>query len=272
MLSPLMMLCNTDTGLSNRLRVLAAYMWVAQANYDGAHVAFIWDKNEACPGHFLQVFEPIHTVVFATNMSRYVLDKHAKIVYENSNAVFTWTLQMNHIPKNRHGFPTWGHIEHMMYSRYIPTKEIQLKINKYVRDHSICNAAAMHIRATDLAAQLEKKKKPINIDSYYRFVESRPSEESVYLLTDSPVIQQQFLQKYGGKKILVHEVIPVPTSPSNSTEPVPEDRRYTTLEHTVIDVFIAAHAKAFQGSGFSSLSELVQIMGRIGKHDRGWCS
>ena len=38
-------------------------------------------------------------VTFATNMSRYVFDKIAKIVYENSNAVFTWTRQMNHVPK-----------------------------------------------------------------------------------------------------------------------------------------------------------------------------
>eukprot|EP01032_Pedospumella_encystans_P015570 gene15570-17798_t len=69
----------STTGLSNRLRVLAAYMWVAEYKFVGAHVAFIWDKTSACPGHFLQIFEPIPNVIFATNSSRYVLDKNAKI-------------------------------------------------------------------------------------------------------------------------------------------------------------------------------------------------
>jgi hypothetical protein len=273
-LTPSLLPFYVDTGLSNRLRVLAAYMWIGHASYGGAHVAFIWDKNEACPGHFLQVFEPINTVIFATNMSRYVLDKHAKIVYENSNAVFTWTMQMNNIPRNRFGSPTWGQIEHMMYSRYIPTKEVLAKITNVVNKYGICNCSAMHIRATDLAAQLARKKKPINIDSYFHFVDSRLPEENVYLLTDSPTIQQQFLAKYGSQKIIVYDIIPDPSHAaqlSTSSEPVPEDRRFTTLEHTVVDVFIAAHAKSFKGAAFSSLSDLVEIFNRIGKKDRGWC-
>jgi hypothetical protein len=123
-------------------------MWVAHANYGGAHVAFVWDINSACPGHFLEIFEPIETVIFATNMSRYVLDKHAKIVYENSMAVFTWTLMMNKIPKQRFGFPTWGEIEYRMYSRYHPTKRVMSKVDAFVRQYNICDASAMHLRVS----------------------------------------------------------------------------------------------------------------------------
>ena len=246
-------------------------MWVAHANYDGAHVAFIWDKNEACPGHFLQLFESIPTVMFATNMSRYVLDKHAKIVYENSNAVFTWTLQMNHVPKARYGFPTWHDIEYRMYARYIPNRDITSKVELFVKQFNICNCSAMHIRATDLAVQLAKKKKPLHIESYYHFVETRLPSEPVYLLTDSPVMQRQFLEKYGSKKIIVFEVIPMPP-PITTNETVPEDRRFTSLEHTLIDVLIAAHARHFKGAAMSSLTELVRIFSDIGRKDRGWCS
>jgi hypothetical protein len=149
-------IAESDGGLSNRLRVLAAYMWVAKARYNNSHLVFIWDVNDACPGHFLQVFEPIPTVVFATNSSRYVLDKNAKQNYENSLAVFTWTLQMNDIPKNRFGFPTWGQIEYNMYSRFIPTNVIMVAVEDFVYKHNICNSSAMHIRVTDLAVHMAR--------------------------------------------------------------------------------------------------------------------
>jgi len=51
-----------------------------------------------------------------------------------------------------------------------------------------------------------------------------------------------------------------------------EDHRFTTLEHTLIDVIIAAHAQTFKPSSFSSLSDLVRMFEHIGKRERGWCS
>ncbi len=108
-------LAESDSGLSNRLRVLAAYMHIGEYKFGGAHLAFVWDVNSACPAHFLEIFQPIQNVIFATNSSRYVLDKHAKIVYENSWAVLPWTLAQNDIPKNKFGLPTWGQIEHHQY-------------------------------------------------------------------------------------------------------------------------------------------------------------
>ena len=152
-------LAESDGGLSNRLRVLAAYMYIAESKYDGAHLVFVWDINEACPGHFLQVFEPIPHVVFATNSSRYVLDKRAKIVYENSWAVFTWTLSMNNIPKSKFGQPGWSQIEYNMYSRYAPTREVMMKVTAFVKKHRMCEASAMHLRMTDLSQHLAKKRK-----------------------------------------------------------------------------------------------------------------
>lgn len=94
-------IAESTSGLANRLRVMAAYMHIAEAQHDGAHLVFIWDITEACPGHFLSVFEPIERVIFATNASRYVLDKHSKINYENSFATFNWIMSMNNVPKNR---------------------------------------------------------------------------------------------------------------------------------------------------------------------------
>lgn len=287
-------IAEASSGLANRLRVLAAYMHIAEAKHDGAHLVFIWDKTEACPGHFLSVFEPIDTVIFATNASRYVLDKHSKINFEDSFAVFGWIMRMNNIPKNRFGFPSWGEIEYRMYSRYFPTREVMFKALTYVREHNICNASAMHIRETDLSLHLLRQyngKRRVSIQSYVQFVQSRPADEPVFLLTDNPATQAYFLDMFGPKKILVYEKITAPinqlplyvtnssflhhnitaASANSSQAHQAEDHRFTTLENAVLDVIIAAHAATFKATSFSSLSELVAMFSRIGKQDRGWC-
>lgn len=317
-------LAESDGGLSNRLRVLASYMWIGIANWENAHLVFIWDITSACPGHFLQVFQPMPTVIFATNSSRYVLDKNAKISFENSWAVLPWIMQMNNIPKSKFGQPSWSDIEYRMYSRFTPTQEIMNKVTTFVQKHNICEASAMHIRVTDLAVHMARKKKHINLESYFEFVESRPIDEPIYLLTDNPTTQSIFIEKYGRNKILLYSEIeseenqkPVVVSnqmrdnfrrlniikneniiddnvnningalnnghirghgrghrnnkkPHNTT--LSEDHRFTTLEHTVIDIFIAAHSKTFKPAIYSSLSDLVKIFQNIGKKDRGWCT
>jgi hypothetical protein len=235
-----------------------------------------------------------------------VVDKHAHINYENSYAVFTWIMRMNNIPKNRHGLPSWGQIEYDMHSRYHPVREIMFTVLEYVRKYNICESSAMHIRETDMALTILRQsngRKRHSLQSYIHFVESRPVNESIFLLTDNPATQQYFLQTYGHPKILVYSnmqtdlVNKLPMKVTNyqdikhlyqdstnkenansnhegegqSNATVAEDHRFTTLQNTLIDVLIAAHAKHFKAAGFSSLSELVSMFSKIGKQDRGWC-
>lgn len=264
----------SDTGLGNRLRVMAAYMHVGEARFEGAHLVFVWDINPACPAHFLEIFQPIQNVIFATNSSRYVLDKGAKIVYENSNAVLDWTLRMNHIPKNRFGSPTWGQIEYDMYRRFRPTAAVMAKVEHFVHEHRICDCVAMHIRLTDLAEDMKKKNKHVNVQSYLDYVDSLPADRIVYLMTDNAATQRLFLDKYGPKRILVHRNIisPVNSSSTIVSESMPADIRHTTLEHTLVDVLIAAHAKEFKPAMYSSLSDVVKLFHSIGRQDWKWCS
>lgn len=235
-------------------------------------------------------------VVFATNASRYVLDKHAKQNYEESNAVFPWILKMNQIPRSRFGQPSWHDIERSMYSRYRFSRELLFRAYGFIRKHDMCNMSAMHLRETDLSLHLQRqsggRRKGVARESYMQFVES--AEGAVFLMTDNPATQQFFLQKYGPQKILVYENMLAPINrlplfllndtliPKNGEQSVvnpsaeeaaklPEEHRYTTLENTVIDVIIAAHALQFKASPFSSLSELVAMFSRIGRQDRGWC-
>lgn len=278
-------IAESSSGLANRLRVMAAYMYIAEAKFHGAHLIFVWDINDACPGHFLSVFEPIPTVLFANNASRYVIDKHAKINFENSFAVFSWIMRMNNIPKNRHGFPSWNEIEYNMHSRYYPRREIMYLAFNYVKQYNVCNASAMHIRSTDMALSIERKsggRKRQSLTSYIHFVESRPIDEPVFLLTDNPETQRFFLDKFGPQKILMYALMnstinQLPLRVSSPRDIIKnistaEEHRFTTLEHSLLDVLIAAHAKEFKASIFSSLSELVTMFSNIGKRDRGWCS
>lgn len=89
---------------------------------------------------------------------------------------------------------------------------------------------------------------------------------------------------FGNKKILVYERMTSPINQlpmvirnaSDLVAPSPngsmaEDHRFTTLENAVIDVIIAAHAKMFKATPYSSLSELVSMFNRIGRRERGWC-
>jgi hypothetical protein len=102
------------------------------------------------------------------------------------------------------------------YSKYIPTRAVMAKVTAFVRQHNMCNASAMHLRITgdrlssphiptvsslhtnptfdsficaDMAQHMARKKKAVNIESYFHYVESRPPDEPVYLLTDNPESQ-----------------------------------------------------------------------------------
>ena len=295
-------LAESDGGLSNRLRVMAAYMHIGEAKFGGAHLVFVWDVNSACPGHFLEIFQPVPSVIFATNASRYVLDKHAKIVFENSMAVIPWIFTMNNIPKNKFGQASWGQIERNMYSRYWPSVRVMAIVDAYVRRHNVCQGAAMHLRLTDMSTHMSRKKKVVNVNSYFDFVESRPAGEKVFLLTDNPDSQRLFVDKYGDRILTYQTITPAaqqraavhapgagpsvkftggldsvqamdiaPSAVNGSSGALPGDHRFTTLEHALIDILIAAHAKNFKAAMFSSLSDLVATFKDIGRRDRGWC-
>jgi hypothetical protein len=171
-----------------------------------------------------------------------------------------------------------------MFSRFHPTREVMSKALSFVERHHMCNNSAMHLRTTDLDSIMPSKKK-INLQAYFKFVESKSPDEKVFLLTDDPRTQRLFLGKYGAKKILVfRDIMEQPQqlplfitdvrlgSLLNASLPLPTDHRHTTLEHALIDVIIAAHSKEFKPSPFSSLSDLVNTFESIGKRDRGWCS
>ena len=129
----------------------------------------------------------------------------------------------------------------------------------------------MHIRKTDLDLELGPKKRS-GYGIYYRWVESRPIDEPVFLITDDPKTQNHFIEKYGGGKIKTYKIMNLQNNTNPSIEeklPLAIDHRFTTLDHAIIDIVIAAHGRDFRSSPFSSVSDLVKMFNLL--HRWRWC-
>ena len=123
-------------------------------------------------------------------------------------------------------------------------------------------------------------KRRASLESFDRFISTRPDEEPIFLMTDNPVGQKRFIEKYGPNKILVYtEMIDKignisishdndgivnsnnsNTGGSNGNITIPEDFRYSTLEHLLIDILIASHAHHFKGIHFSSIYQFTSLI------------
>ena len=141
-------IAESDGGLSNRLRVLISHMFLAEVLHNNAHLVFIWDINEACPGHFLQIFKPIPQVTFSASdslsadsnqsITNNFLAKNALKVYPKSRDGFEQTMlayDVNYIVKRRF----WWNIQLRLWEYIVPTRELEEKVEDFVRDHNVCN-------------------------------------------------------------------------------------------------------------------------------------
>ena len=250
-------------------------MQVARTVFN-ADLLFVWDVNVECPGHFLEIFKPIEGVAFISNSSRSVLESSAKAVYPNEANRFEVIMGENGIKKRG---TYWGKCEMQSYRQFIPTDEVSNTVNNYLTLHNIANCSAMHLRQTDMHLHLNARQRA-TYESYYRFVNTRPDEEKIFLMADSPTGQKKIIDKYGDR-ILVYSVIENPhnktnipshvlgkskslTSAGNTTNTgLPSGHRFTSLKHTLFDILISANALVFKGSPYSSLSDVVNMFRRI---------
>jgi hypothetical protein len=320
-------------GLSNRLRLLAGYLYVLREskNISFSRIYMVWDINDACPGHFLQLFEPIHSVTFITTEDLSYLTPIAKTVYPPSYMNYLEVL--NHFNLHHsHDLPiSWHQSRLEIYSLFQPVSDLLHLIQQYVSHNSLCHHAAIHVRHTDLDRLIEASlasaaspspslsPSPSTVSSsvsvsssptatrshslfgvnhtmrdseYENFINSLPETMKIFLMTDNPLTQRDYLRKFGTHRILIYQTIPsqpervypnhrrglrgqslsLSLSQSQSQRERHTEReterqrrklnsiRYTTLQHTLIDVILAAHASIFLGNPVSSLSELVHLM------------
>eukprot|EP01031_Cornospumella_fuschlensis_P039319 gene39319-47858_t len=225
----------------------------------------VWDVNDACPGHFLQYFKPIQGITFITNQTRHLFEPFAIRVYPSSRLTFAQTLMLYDIdlymPKR-----LWFHEELNHWRMLELTREMRERVSLFVREQNVCNASAAHIRMTDMDNILQRKRR-FNMNSLRYWLDRLPTERRVFVMADNPNAQAELLRAYGPEKVFIYA--PVPNITVNLST-LSSEFRYTSLEHTVMDIYIAAHATQFRPAGFSSISEFVRTLN--GLHWYEWCS
>lgn len=273
-----------DEGLSNRLRVLLSLMHASHVLHNNSNIMMVWDVNDACPGHFLQLYQPIKKVTFITSATKSIFAPNATKVYPITSMGIRQFCETYDI---KYRFK----LDSQLWALLTPIQSIEDQVNDYVDRNNICSITAMHIRKTDLEDRLLAKRRTA-IQKFFDWVESQPPAEPVYLLTDNPETQLLFLRKYGIEKIKVFKIFtqldlqrPINDttklvlarkiqnsrnhSYNSSSSHLAPSHRYTTLEHTLIDALIASRSRKFRISAFSSLSEYIEFIRRLNRFK--WC-
>ena len=117
----------------------------------------VWDVNEACPGHFLQIFNPLDKVTFITNSTKSYFLRNATKVYTNYCMGLRQFCGMYDIRYH------WRK-ELSIWSLFKPIAEINKKVHSYCLKNNICNISAMHVRKTDLERELPVMLSNLNND------------------------------------------------------------------------------------------------------------
>ncbi len=213
-------------GLCNYLRVLFSFKRACER--DNKHLICIWRITSACPGYFLDYFEPVPGVTFLHNNI-----KNYKINYEG----FDWHPDFH----DRDGF-------NYADLKLIPS--VQEKVNLIVSNLNN-NFSAMHIRRTDHIGLAKSVNLFMPDELFINYCKTN-SDKYIYIATDNQITQQKFITLFPNQ-IKYYNLI------SNNRKLL-SALRQTTLEHTIIDIFVCAHSTNFMGTAYSSLSELIHIL------------
>ena len=208
-------------GLCNRLRVTLSYrlhcMCVSR------QLVVQWTADDACPGHFLEWFEPLSDTTFCNTYD----DDAASVDYDGCGV----------------------HPDHPQYvtDSLVPLTDVRARVQALV--DVLGDYVAVHVRRTDhvdLAKAHDRYTTDADVDA---FLSLYPTH-TVYVATDNANTYETLKTKYGSR-------IPLPWH-----TPVMEDSalRHTSVEDAVVDLYMCARAHAFQGSGWSSFSDTIEAL------------
>ena len=209
---------NTFAGLSNRLSVLLSYIQYAKENNKIARI--IWKPDRDCNGFFLDYFEKIDgSLIQSHNNEKYRINFNSCVSCKNI--------------KNKVPYDLLKLKPHMK----LKLKNILDKIGK--------DFIGVHIRRTDHIYLLNSRKKHHTTDEHFmNFIDKYP-EKKLYIATDNLDTQLIFHEKYKDR-------IPYIKFIEKN-----RNKRQTSLEDAVLDMYILANAYQFMGTYYSSFSNTV---------------
>jgi hypothetical protein len=244
-------------GLCNRLRVLTTYMYISKRLYNSSRIYFVWDVNRECPGHFLEVFQPLHNVTFITMKDYPIFASNAifsRSPYETSYKNSYEILLYHNI--TQYTYSEINDIRRPYYDLLHPVYTIQQHINTFLYHHTCqYNMSAVHVRHTDLELLLISwHDKPSTDEEFFAFIDERILQhDKIFLMTDNRDTQSLYFKKYRDNITVFDYVAPTEAC-------LHYGMRCTSLAQTVTELFIAAHGRAFMGSRMSSVSDMIRIL------------
>jgi len=205
-------------GLCNKLRVTLSYLDFARRN--NTHLVVIWKKSSACPGYFLDYFQPMNGVSFQNSNFN-----NKSVMYEGCYT--------------KPEFKNWN-----IYKELKLVPELERKIQTYQK--TLGRYIAVHIRRTDHVRLAKKTNSFTSDQEFIRFIRRHP-DYNLYLATDNSNTQDKFLKLFPDKIKVIENII----TKNNSL-------RQTSLEQAIIDLIVCSRANKFKGSGASSFSSFIE--------------
>jgi len=184
-------------------------------------LVIIWSKSEQCTGLFLDYFEPVENVLFLESNK----DK-LKIDYTSHD-------ELSDYPSN--------------YSelKLLPSilEKIKEKINILER-----NYISFHIRRTDHVDYAKNIGKYVDDNFFIDFIEKNLQDKNLFIATDNKDTYDLFKSKY--KKNVKFDYY---NTIINKT-------RHTTLEESIIDIYVCVYSSKFTGTTYSSFSMFIDVL------------
>jgi len=207
-------------GLCNKLRVI--FSCNIHAKKINKKLIVIWNIHNDCNGYFLDYFEPVENITFI-KYEFYKLRNLYKI-YSNIDYIHHATYPIEYNGNMYEGLKLLPIISNKI------KKNIELLENNYV---------SIHVRNTDL-------KTNISLNEYCNFIDKYETK-NVYIASDNELSFNYFLEKYNNK-------IKIKTYYNSN------NLRQTTLEDSIIDLYMCINSQYFMGTKDSSFTDLIYYL------------
>lgn len=237
-------------GLCNRLRALCGYLCLSY--FWDIPLFLCWYPEEACNCYFNELFEPVCETISPQSILQLFSSKKASqilYVYVGINAYKTY-LNDN---IDSETFRT----QYLRFVRKIKLKSHLLQdIEKIRKQYLTENIIGLHIRRTDLYPHMKSRNLESNFSSDEQFISVIEREiangcSKFFLATDNQITKNIIQNSFPGKIISYCQTF-------NQ-----ENKRQTSIENALIDLYLLSKCKKIIGSYYSSFSKYAADLGNI---------
>ena len=208
------------SGLCNRLRAVFSHHQYARSV--NSKLIVIWVKNSACPGCFLDYFEPVKNIEFVSKPPK------KKIYYSGGG----W-------------HPKYDPVKMYLYGELELLPDLKKTIAEKKSVLEDCYVA-VHIRRTDHVSLAKRKSTYTTDKEFLNFIDKNKTK-NLYIATDNKKTYDQFSSKYG--KLVKFKY--------HSTT---GGLRKTTLKDAIADLYMCIYADQFMGTTHSSFTGTIRQM------------